>query len=109
MSDDTTQGKVLGDNSGVYIPNEDAGADVKIDFGGFIVGLYQSALISLGRAEHPELGGGQADLEAARHTIDILRLLQEKTKGNLDEEEDKLLRGLLYELKVAFVEAAKAG
>jgi hypothetical protein len=109
MSDESGQEKVLGDNAGVYIPSEGDEASVEMDFGGFIVGLYQSALIALGHAEHPELGGGEADLEAARHTIDILRLLQEKTKGNLDQEEERLMKGLLYELKVAFVEATGKG
>ncbi len=107
MSDETSQEKVLGDNAGVYIPTEEDDASMDMDFGGFVVGLYQSALIALGSAQHPELGGEGDDLDAARHAIDILRMLQEKTKGNLDEEEDKLIRGLLYELKVAFIEAAK--
>ncbi len=102
--------KVLGDEGGVYIPQGEDGQtppkrEISIDFGGFVVGLYQSAMVSLGEMEHPETGESSPDLESARHTIDILRMLQQKTEGNLDEEEDQLLRGLLYKLRMAFVEA----
>ncbi|MEM1350185.1 MAG: DUF1844 domain-containing protein [Myxococcota bacterium] len=114
MSDETNQGdeaKVLGDGAGVYLPSGDAAADeqelseLSIDFGGFIVSLYQNAMMSLGKMDHIETGDAQIDLETARHMIDILRMLHIKTRNNLDTEEEKLIRGLLYELKVAFVEA----
>ena len=116
MSDDTKNDdeQVLGDSGGVYIPkgskaDEPIGPDgkrqISIDFGGFVVGLYQSAMVGLGEMNHPETGESMADLESARHTIDILRMLQHKTDGNLDEEEDRLLRGLLYKLRMAYVEA----
>lgn len=107
MSDETEKDeKVLADGSGVYIPREErAGDAIAIDFGGFIVGLYQSAMVSLGEMEHPDTGEQVRDLESARHTIDILKMLQQKTEGNLDEEENRLMRGLLYKLRVAFVEA----
>ena len=48
------------------------------------------------------------DRGAARHTIDTLEMLRDKTEGNLDEEETKLLDGLLYELRMRYVEAGKA-
>lgn len=48
------------------------------------------------------------NLELARHTIDILGMLQEKTKGNLTEEEERLLSGMLYELRLKFVEKSKS-
>lgn len=98
--------KVLGDNAGVYVPGVHAG-DLNVDFGGFIVGLYQSALMSMGEIEHPDMPGDYKDLDSARHTIDILKLLQHKTRNNLDEEEDRLLKGLLYKLHTAFVDAQK--
>jgi hypothetical protein len=52
--------------------------------------------------EHP------LDLETARHLIDVLGMLEAKTKGNLDEAEQKLLQSLIYDLRVAFVDAQKA-
>ncbi len=98
--------KVLGDNAGVYVPS---GADenISVDFGGFVVGLYQSALVSLGEIEHPDTQQTIIDLESAKHTIDILKMLQDKTRNNLDEEEERLMKGLLYKLRIAFVEAQK--
>lgn len=119
VEEEEDSAKVLGDNAGVYLPSEEeggggkkAGADaagfrseINIDFGGFIIGLYQSAMVSLGEMEHPETNAHHVDLESAKHTIDILRLLQEKTEGNLDEEESKLFQSLLHKLRVAYVEA----
>ena len=65
-------------------------------------------MVNLG--EVPEPGGERrgSDLPAAKQIIDILSILQEKTKGNLDSAEDKLLCSLLYDLRVKFVDASKA-
>ncbi|MEC9442404.1 MAG: DUF1844 domain-containing protein [Myxococcota bacterium] len=111
MSEDNKkegEGHVLGDGAGVYIPSDapdDSPKNLEADFGGFIVGLYQSAMVSLGEMEHPETGATERDFEAAKHTIDLLKVLQIKTKGNLDQEEEQLLKGLLHRLRIAFVEA----
>lgn len=109
MSDqhDDEAPKVLGDNAGVYVPGVKVG-DLTVDFGGFIVGLYQSALMSMGEIEHPDMPAGYKDLESAKHTIDILKLLQYKTQNNLDEEEASLLKGLLYKLHTVFIDAQKS-
>ena len=108
QDDVSTQEKVLGDNAGVYIPGQaPSRREVSIDFGGFIVGLYQSALVSLGKMADPITDQTDKDMDSARHTIDLIRMLEEKTRGNLDEEEAKLMKGLLYELRVAYVEATK--
>jgi hypothetical protein len=79
-----------------------------IDFSAFILSLGQAALINLGVAPVPDSGKIIKDLEAARETIDILGLLREKTRGNLTDEESRLLDGLLYQLRMSFVEAKKA-
>lgn len=108
MSDekrDDASGTVLGDNAGVHVSS--SANDLPVDFGGFVVGLYQSALVCLGEAEHPDMSEPFKDIEAAKHTIDILKMLQQKTRNNLDEEEDQLMRGLLYKLHVAYVNAEK--
>jgi hypothetical protein len=80
----------------------------KIDFSTFVVSLSTSALYSLGLAANPETGQVEApNREMARQTIDTLELLQEKTRGNLDSEEYKLLESLLYDLHLRFVESRK--
>jgi hypothetical protein len=74
-----------------------------IDFPGFVLSLGQSALIDLGAAPHPDSNEIHKDLRQARQTIDILAMLADKTKGNLNDAEDKLLSGLLYQLRLTFV------
>ena len=77
----------------------------KIDFSTFTLSLATSALFHMGMAEGPEGAKGEVDLPLARQTIDTLELLQEKTRGNLSDEEEKLLESVLYELRMAFVSA----
>ena len=78
-----------------------------VDFATHILSLASSALVAMGKMPAP---GGEAlakDLEMAKHLIDVLGMLEAKTKGNLDESEQKLLQSLLYDLRVAFVDAQK--
>jgi hypothetical protein len=79
------------------------------DFSTFILSLGSSTLIHLGQVEAPGEGGRQRDLPMAKHTIDLLSLLREKTKNNLSQEEDELLESLLYDLRLRYVETVKAG
>ena len=79
------------------------------DFSTFILSLGSSALIHLGDVEPPGGEGKRRDLPMAKHTIDLLSLLREKTRSNLTPEEDKLLESLLYDLRLRYVEAVKAG
>lgn len=79
-----------------------------IDFSTFVLSLSTSALYHLGLVPDPETGKpGPVHRELARQTIDTLDLLREKTRGNLDAEEQKLLEGLLYELRMRFVEVGE--
>lgn len=78
-----------------------------VDFSGFVLGLGQMALIHLGEMPEPQTGRMARDLEQARHTIDILDMLEEKTRGNLTEAESKLLLSLTTDLKLKFVRAAR--
>lgn len=87
---------------------EKAGPLPPVTFAGFIFGLASSALIHLGEYPDPEGPGRRVDLPAARQTIDLLGLLEAKTKGNLDTDEAELLKHLLYDLRVKYVAAAKA-
>jgi hypothetical protein len=79
------------------------------DFSTFVLSLGSSALIHLGVIEPPGETGKRRDLSMAKHTIDLLTLLQTKTKSNLTPEEDSLLESLLYDLRLRYVEAVKAG
>ena len=77
----------------------------KIDFSSFILSLYSSGLVQLGKVEDPSTGQTSVNLELAQHTIEMIDMLKEKTSGNLTEEEQNLLKALLSELRMAFVEA----
>ena len=80
----------------------------RVDFSTFVVSLSTSALYSMGLAANPETGRVEPpNWEMARQTIDTLELLQEKTRGNLDTEEYKLLESLLYDLHLRFIESRK--
>ena len=78
-----------------------------VDFHTFVLSLGSSALLHLGELEHPDVGAPQKDLPLAKHTIDILVMLEEKTKGNLTPAEEKLMESLLYDLRLRYVEASK--
>jgi hypothetical protein len=76
-----------------------------VDFSTHILSLASSALISLGKMPAPDGQPHPLDLETARHLVDVLGMLEQKTKGNLDEAESKLLASLIYDLRVAYVDA----
>jgi hypothetical protein len=78
-----------------------------VDFTTFVLSLGQSAVLHLGEAEHPGSGKVEKDLPMAKHTIDLLSMLQDKTKGNLTAHEEKLLESVLYDLRLRYVEAAR--
>ncbi|MFQ5697443.1 MAG: DUF1844 domain-containing protein [Myxococcota bacterium] len=76
-----------------------------ISFGAFVLMLSTSARIHLGDAPAPGSDSpGEVDLEGARQTIDILEMLQAKTQGNLEPEEEALLASVLHALRLRFVE-----
>jgi hypothetical protein len=79
-----------------------------VDFHTFVLSLGSSALLHLGEIENPNDGVSQKDLPLAKHTIDILVMLEEKTKGNLSTAEERLMESLLYDLRLRYVEAMKA-
>ena len=78
-----------------------------IDFSTFVLSLSHSALVHLGDAPAPDGHAGERDLTLARQTIDLLAILQEKTRNNLSGEEERLLDQALYDLRVRFVEVSK--
>jgi hypothetical protein len=85
-----------------------AGPDAPaVDFHTFVLSLGSSALLHLGELERPGEGPAEQDLPMAKHTIDILSMLQDKTRGNLTPEEAKFLESLLYDLRLRYVDARK--
>ena len=80
-----------------------------IDFSTFVLSLSHSALMHLGEAPHPETDGMEENLPLARQTIDLIGLLDEKTKGNLTGDEERLIGQVLFDLRLRFVEKSKKG
>jgi hypothetical protein len=83
-------------------------APAPVDFSTHVLSLASTALIALGKMPAPDGAMQELDLETARHLIDVLGMLEQKTKGNLDEAELRLLASLTYDLRVAFVDAQQA-
>lgn len=80
----------------------------KLDFSTFVFSLSTSGFYHLGLVPDPATGQpGEKNVELARQTIETLEILEEKTRGNLDAEETRLLQSLLYELRMRFVEASR--
>ena len=79
----------------------------QIDFSTFIMSLTSSAFYHLGDMPDPSTGKKEVNLPAVQQTIDMLIMLREKTKGNLKEDEKKLLEQLVYELQVKYVAKTK--
>lgn len=79
----------------------------KIDFITFILSLASSVQVHLGKVANPETKQFTKNLELARQSIELLALLQEKTKGNLSADESKLLDHLVYDLKMQYVEVSR--
>jgi len=75
----------------------------EINFSTFIMSLNASALVSLGVIEDPASGEKSGNLSVGKQTIDILGMLEEKTKGNLTEDEAQMLKSILYELRMLYV------
>ena len=77
-----------------------------VDFPSFLISLGTSALYHLGLVPDPTTGEpGTKNIELARHTIDTIVLLEQKTEGNLSDDEVALFQNLLTELRMRFVEA----
>ncbi|MGH7808282.1 MAG: DUF1844 domain-containing protein [Thermodesulfobacteriota bacterium] len=75
----------------------------QMDFSTFVLSLNASALIHLGEIPDPHSKERSINLPAAKHTIEILEIIKNKTKGNLDGEEEKLLDDVLFNLRMKFV------
>lgn len=79
----------------------------EITFATFLMSLSTEALVHLGEMPDPATGDQRRDLPMAQHMIDILGLLREKTRGNLDHDEEGLLDAILFDLRMKYVEIAR--
>ncbi len=75
----------------------------EINFATFIFSLNHSVLVHLGVMDDPSTGEKVKNLPLAKQTIDILGMLEEKTKGNLTEDEEKMLKNILYDLRMIYI------
>ena len=97
-------------DSNADAPPEDASASEEepiqmpqINFPTFVLSMNASALVHLGAIDDPATGKKAKNLPMAKQTIDILSMLEEKTKGNLNSDEEQMLKGILYDLKMIYV------
>ena len=79
------------------------------DFATLVLSLGSSAVMYLGQSDGPAGKKATRNLPMAKHAIDLLTVLEEKTKGNLSSEEEQILESLLFDLRLRYVEALKAG
>lgn len=90
---------------GAGMPPED---DVPpADFSTYVIMLANTVMMLLGQVPDPVTQQRRLDLTQAKHTIDILMMLKEKTQGNLDTEETKLLEDVLPQLQMAYVSISR--
>lgn len=90
-----TEAKPGKDEKGYTLP--------KIDFSTFVLSINSSALVQLGLIEDPANGRKTKNLPLAKQTIDLLAMLEKKTKGNLTNDEENILKNILYELRLLYV------
>ncbi|MGZ6125947.1 MAG: DUF1844 domain-containing protein [Myxococcales bacterium] len=89
--------------------SEDKKQDYALDFNALVLSLGSSAIVHLGEAPDPV--GGQKrekpDFTMAQQSIDLLGMLQEKTRGNLTDEESRFLENMLFDLRMLYVQVSK--
>lgn len=101
----------LGETAAKVEPGEKEGAAggplPEISFSTFVISLSTQALMHLGEIPNPLSGKVESDIPVAKQTIDIIGVLREKTRGNLDQGEERLMDDVLYDLRMRYVEAVK--
>lgn len=96
------------DSSAPKAPKAAPGQIPPADFTTLVSSIATQALFSMGAMPDPQTGQRYTNLDIARHHIDSLGVLEEKTKGNLSEDESKMLVGTLYELRQNYIQIANA-
>ena len=85
----------------------DESQEQKVTFQDFISMISGSAMVGLGLIPNPMTNKQEIDLVSVQHTISMLEMIQEKTKGNLTKEEETLMEQILHELRMGYVELMK--
>lgn len=104
---DESVGTPSATSAGAPQTSPDQPQEFKINFSTFAMSMTTSALMHMGLIEDHVTKKKETNLQLAQQDIDILSMLEEKTRGNLAEEEKKLIDEALYELRLRFVEASK--
>ena len=86
-----------------YAEGQIPGVDDPASFLNFLMSIASNAAAALGMMEHPVTGQRSVDPELAKHWIDVLGMLQQKTRGNLDPQEQQIFEGLLADLRMQYV------
>ncbi len=102
--DESRKESVFGDNPGP--PANDIPEVPEVTFGLFMSGLLMEALIALGDVEHPITKKKELSVPHAKFIIETLNMLKDKTKNNLAKDEESSLEGILYDLRLRFVNKA---
>jgi hypothetical protein len=111
---ETATGSSVEDLESEQLPEDDyeggdiPGADDPASFINFLMSIASNAAASLGMMEHPVTGERRVDPELAKHWIDILGMLQQKTRGNLVPQEQQIFEGLLADLRMQYVSLSGA-
>ena len=100
MFDETTED--LGDEEDI------PGADDPASFVNFLSTIATNAAAALGAVPHPATGKRSLDLDTGKYWLDVIGMLRDKTKGNLHKEEERLLDGLLADLRMQYVQLVRA-
>lgn len=105
---DSSAGTPAQSPSDIPDENEIPGVDDPASFANFMMSIASNAASSLGMMEHPITHKRDVDLELGKHWIDVLGMLQDKTRGNLSPQEAQILEGLLADLRMQYVSLANA-
>lgn len=84
-------------------------AEVDMMFYSLVLSLQAAAMQHLGKVMSPMTGKVERNLEAAKHSVDMLEMLRRKTDGNLADDEQKTLEHILYELRLNYIDEVKKG
>jgi hypothetical protein len=106
---ETSQGFTMSEpNKGNESQSQTSQASLpEINFSTFVISLSTQALMHLGEIANPLSGKSEIDVPDAKQMIDVIGMLQEKTRGNLDASEARLIEDLLFDLRMKYVEAVK--
>ena len=83
-------------------------AQLPRDFGAFVESMYLEAMLYMGAIADPRTGQTIEDIDLAKYKIDVLIMLQEKTEGNLTDDEQRQLEEVLYQLRMLYLQKSKA-